>query len=453
MKKQKEYTSLAQDKGLAFARCELNRNRPDDRHRQIMSLYSELLEHPHHEMSTVIVDESHDAKNEETQLCQGIKGLRYKTAFLLTGTPVFNTYRDYPAQCSLLPGRGPFEDTAHYDALFSLKDGQGRVQNKPLIQIDQNTVPQLRDLLQGLVFARPSTLLPMPAPHYHEVHVLLDDYPWIVNLVSLEVKVANSILSSRSPTDRNERDSRDTASGFSHLTRAQQLVASPVLAEGISEEDEMTKVLANFARDCDLPRNVAVHQLTAPQLDSFLQYWQKGRSGSTVENRQSTEDALIDLTIDEDLMTLAATAEEGEGEAKGNSRGPRSRGCRSDAKFACEWLEHIRKLPTERLHSPKILAILNCVSNIRREFQGDKIVIVSRYVMFLDLIKVVLQRQMPEVRVAEYNGTFSYQDRTSIINTFNKCGSGPTIMLLSTECGGTGLNITGANHMILSEPC
>lgn len=61
------------------------------RERPHTPLYSEFYNEYDLQLSVIIVDESHLAKNETTLLNMTIRTLEYGVAFLLTGTPVFNT--------------------------------------------------------------------------------------------------------------------------------------------------------------------------------------------------------------------------------------------------------------------------------------------------------------------------------------------------------------------------
>ncbi|KAH7145646.1 hypothetical protein B0J13DRAFT_553781 [Dactylonectria estremocensis] len=51
----------------------------------------------------LIVDESHDAKNEKSLLNNALRSLQYHYAFLLTGRPMYNTWKYLLGQTLLLP--------------------------------------------------------------------------------------------------------------------------------------------------------------------------------------------------------------------------------------------------------------------------------------------------------------------------------------------------------------
>jgi hypothetical protein len=83
-------------------------------------LHSDLYREHCFEFSVIIVDESHRAKSETTLLNRAIRSLDYQVAFLLTGAPIFNSWRDLAGQLMLLPDGGPFENLEHLAELIQL---------------------------------------------------------------------------------------------------------------------------------------------------------------------------------------------------------------------------------------------------------------------------------------------------------------------------------------------
>jgi superfamily II DNA or RNA helicase len=89
----------------------------------------------------------------------------------------------------------------------------------------------------------------------------------------------------------------------------------------------------------------------------------------------------------------------------------------------------------------------------RKAHPDEKIIITSSFVKALDIVKEVLARNkvLHPKRILELNGTVSALERSLGLEHFNESGS-YEILLLSVGCGGFGLNITGASHMIIFEP-
>lgn len=124
-------------------------------------LYSEFYNEHDLQFSVIIVDESQLAKNETTLLSMAIRPLEYGVALLLTGTPVFNTWRDLVDQLMLLPegGReeGAFENLDHLTELIRL-GRPAREGEEEMVLVDGPGGHHrllLNNLLAALAIARP----------------------------------------------------------------------------------------------------------------------------------------------------------------------------------------------------------------------------------------------------------------------------------------------------------
>ncbi|XP_049518751.1 transcription termination factor 2-like [Dermacentor silvarum] len=81
--------------------------------------------------------------------------------------------------------------------------------------------------------------------------------------------------------------------------------------------------------------------------------------------------------------------------------------------------------------------------------QSAAIVVVSRWTSLLSLVRRHLERQgIPSVTI---QGSVPGQQRASHVANFNQQQGGPTVMLLSLEAGGVGLNLIGGNHMFVLD--
>ena len=78
---------------------------------------------------------------------------------------------------------------------------------------------------------------------------------------------------------------------------------------------------------------------------------------------------------------------------------------------------------------------------------GHKALIFSQWTTLLDLVEPELKRL--KVAFARIDG--STRDRSKIVDLFQS-SSGPPILLISLKAGGTGLNLTAADHVFLLDP-
>uniref|UniRef100_A0A7S1TGU5 DNA repair and recombination protein RAD54B n=1 Tax=Compsopogon caeruleus TaxID=31354 RepID=A0A7S1TGU5_9RHOD len=80
---------------------------------------------------------------------------------------------------------------------------------------------------------------------------------------------------------------------------------------------------------------------------------------------------------------------------------------------------------------------------------NDRLVIVSNFTRNLDLCELVLDAQ--SIPYCRLDGSTPVQARTTMVETFNSSRTW-TAFLLSSRAGGVGLNLIGANRLILLDP-
>lgn len=80
----------------------------------------------------------------------------------------------------------------------------------------------------------------------------------------------------------------------------------------------------------------------------------------------------------------------------------------------------------------------------------DRIVIVSNYTQTLDVVSdLCRERNLPFVRL---DGTTSAKKRKNLVDAFNDPTTNSFAFLLSSKAGGCGLNLIGANRLVLFDP-
>lgn len=97
----------------------------------------------------------------------------------------------------------------------------------------------------------------------------------------------------------------------------------------------------------------------------------------------------------------------------------------------------------------KILLLDMMLASIKSN-TTDKVVLVSNYTQTLDLFeKLFRKRGYQYVRL---DGTMSIKKRGKTVDEFNKPDSTQFIFMLSSKAGGCGLNLIGANRLIMFDP-
>ncbi|KAH9084872.1 hypothetical protein Ae201684P_002107 [Aphanomyces euteiches] len=99
--------------------------------------------------------------------------------------------------------------------------------------------------------------------------------------------------------------------------------------------------------------------------------------------------------------------------------------------------------------SGKFLVLDRLMQTMRRK-TDDRIVIVSNYTQTLDVVSALCrERNLPAVRL---DGSTSAKKRKNLVDTFNDPKTNSFAFLLSSKAGGCGLNLIGANRLVLFDP-
>ncbi|XP_034255426.1 DNA repair and recombination protein RAD54-like [Thrips palmi] len=96
------------------------------------------------------------------------------------------------------------------------------------------------------------------------------------------------------------------------------------------------------------------------------------------------------------------------------------------------------------------LMVLDCLLAVVKSTTNDKVVLVSNYTQTLDLFeKLSSHRHYNYVRL---DGTMSIKKRAKVVDKFNDPASPDFIFMLSSKAGGCGLNLIGANRLVMFDP-
>ena len=81
---------------------------------------------------------------------------------------------------------------------------------------------------------------------------------------------------------------------------------------------------------------------------------------------------------------------------------------------------------------------------------GDRVVLISNWTMTLDVLQnMCAQNNWPVVRL---DGSMGIKKRQKIVDTFNDPHSMSFVFLLSSKAGGCGINLIGANRLVMFDP-
>ncbi|KAK0611185.1 P-loop containing nucleoside triphosphate hydrolase protein [Immersiella caudata] len=100
-------------------------------------------------------------------------------------------------------------------------------------------------------------------------------------------------------------------------------------------------------------------------------------------------------------------------------------------------------------YSGKMQVLDRMLARIRAD-TNDKIVLISNYTQTLDLFeKLCRHRGYGSLRL---DGTMNVNKRQKLVDKFNNPDGGEFVFLLSSKAGGCGLNLIGANRLVLFDP-
>ncbi|KAI9729346.1 MAG: DNA-dependent ATPase protein rad54 [Cirrosporium novae-zelandiae] len=100
-------------------------------------------------------------------------------------------------------------------------------------------------------------------------------------------------------------------------------------------------------------------------------------------------------------------------------------------------------------YSGKFMVLDRMLARIRAD-TDDKIVLISNYTQTLDLFdRLCRSRNYPCLRL---DGTMNVSKRQKLVDKFNNPEGNEFIFLLSSKAGGCGLNLIGANRLVLFDP-
>ncbi|GAB0131858.1 DNA repair protein rhp54 [Epichloe bromicola] len=100
-------------------------------------------------------------------------------------------------------------------------------------------------------------------------------------------------------------------------------------------------------------------------------------------------------------------------------------------------------------YSGKMLVLDRMLARIRQD-TNDKIVLISNYTSTLDLFeRLCRSRQYGSLRL---DGTMNVNKRQRLVDRFNDPDGEEFVFLLSSKAGGCGINLIGANRLVLFDP-
>jgi len=332
----------------------------------------------------IILDEGHVIRNEKTNTANAACQINANHRWVVTGTPIHNKLADMHSLVKFIR-LTPFDDPKLWDHWMGLKRVSAVANSQARLNIIGRALILRRTKQEvGTVGACPS----IPPKHFEDVDLELN---------TGEQDIYDHLEAYAKSVFKKFMEGRDEQQLKSEKQKAADKYVASKTKPKDDKEVSFTTILTFLLRlrqCCVLP--YLIHSMVADDVDS------------------DADPNSSDLPEDDEIISL---------------RNP---------VFAHDH------------RSIKILRLIEDLNLIRKKAREenkpmDKVVIVSQWTSFLDIVRGHLVNA--GFSTCEINGTVKISERAGIMMKFNSGKSKPEVMLLSLTAGGVGLNLIGANHM------
>ncbi|KAJ8714237.1 hypothetical protein PYW08_007857 [Mythimna loreyi] len=376
----------------------------------------------------VILDEAHVVRNHKSATCAAVSSLHAARRWCLTGTPVQNKDLDLFALLKFLRC-SPFDDLTMWKKWIDNKSlgGQERL----------NTIMQcllLRRTKVQLVQRGQLACLPQRTAHVKTVTLSQQEMNVYQKVLVFSKTLFAQFLHQRAEKNADAQGfttaGKDTAFAKMHKKMIALQGAQPV------KSHEILVLLLRL-------RQVCCHcGLIAAMLDE--------ESAADVQEDPAGHDLLAELN----KLSLEDEQRDKRKSQRRKSDDEDEEGPMQEGTTAAEAIRSVLSPnnPVFELTNPssKIKAVMDCLNKEVFANKGDKAVVVSQWTSVLRLVEEQLNKA--KIRCVTLSGNVPVPARPPLLEKINDPKSDVKVMLLSLCAGGVGLNLCGANHLLLLDP-
>ncbi|XP_011203914.2 transcription termination factor 2 [Bactrocera dorsalis] len=381
----------------------------------------------------IILDEAHVVRNHKAQMSISVCALRGKYKWALTGTPIQNKEADAYALIKFLRCT-PFDELAHWKKWIDNKSAGGQ--------------QRLNALMKSLMLRRTKVMLQergalqcLPEKRIELIEVCLDKEE--MNVYQ-KIMVYSRTLFAQFLLQRAERNT-----DFMYKEDSNK----PTFMQTKDPNGAYYKVHEKFTKLHRGQKDVKSHEILVLLLrlrqicchpgliDSMLD------DADNAENMESdSDDEKLKIDLLEQLNNLAINDSTENRSIEGEE------GLKPDeeiiAKASAKVLQRNNPVFNIKRPSSKIKKVLNVLKT--KVLNGnDKAIVVSQWTSVLNILKTHLEEQ--GCITLSLNGTIPVKNRQEIVTQFNDVNNNKRILLLSLTAGGVGLNLVGANHLLMID--
>uniref|UniRef100_A0A1A9Z4L3 Transcription termination factor 2 n=1 Tax=Glossina pallidipes TaxID=7398 RepID=A0A1A9Z4L3_GLOPL len=386
----------------------------------------------------IILDEAHTIRNHKSQTSEAVCLLRGTYRWALTGTPIQNKEMDIYSLLKFMRC-SPFDELTHWRKWIDKSAG-----GQQRLNIIMNTLMLRRTKTQLQELGELSNL---PQKHIELIEVELDKEE--MNVYQ-KIMVHSRHLFAQFLMQRAERNT-------DLMYREQS--SRPTFMQTKNPNDAYYKMHQKFTK---LHRNqediksyeILVLLLRLRQIcchpgliDSMLENDDVPQMGSASEATQSELDLLEQLNQlvidDKDVSAkeiLDNSSHSNESVLLDNEQ--------VISKASAKVLRRSNPVFDLKRPSSKMRKVLQTIKSSVLN-SNDKAIVVSQWATVLEILETHLQQA--GISFLALNGRIPVKNRQDIVSEFNNPSSSKRILLLSLTAGGVGLNLVGANHLLLFD--
>mmetsp|Transcript_86459 Transcript_86459/g.186951 ORF Transcript_86459/g.186951 Transcript_86459/m.186951 type:complete len:1456 (-) Transcript_86459:31-4398(-) len=389
----------------------------------------------------VICDEAHRMKNISTLLGKSLRRLQADCRLLLTGTPVQNALQDLWAlmdfaQPGLLGNHATFVKT------FSDPIDRGSVRGAKVwaVELKKHLADQMRALIGPHILRRTKVGAGLTG-------VAVDDEEGADEAEEDQEGVVRK-LPPKKETIIWLKPTEDQSVSYQKVLEKSEVIREAAAKQKLSIE--VFRAIGLLKRLCNHPLLCLPTPKAGawPELLSEVTAAQAQLEAEKAAAREAAEAAEVsDLEAEPlDLMASEAAAESLDAMGKATAE-------RDDARCGRAVETMLRKLSRSAEALLNQSAKLQCLSELIPSLtkRGHRMLVFSQSVKMLDLIQILILKPNG-LRCLRIDGQTDPMSRADKVSKFNNQRDRFQCMLLTTNVGGVGLNLTSANRVIMVDP-
>ncbi|XP_016938182.4 transcription termination factor 2 [Drosophila suzukii] len=388
----------------------------------------------------IILDEAHVVRNHKSQSSLAVSDLRGKYRWALTGTPIQNKELDVYALLKFLRC-SPFDDLHTWKKWIDNKSagGQNRLNLLMKSLMLRRTKAQLQ--LDGKLNNLPNKELRLM-----EISLGIEEMNVYQTVMTYSKTLFAQFLHQRAEKDTD----------FNYRSDANK----PTYNQIKDPNGAYYKMHEKFSKMAGSKREVKSHDILVLLLrlrqicchPGLIDAMLDGEDAQNVDGHSSDSDSPeIDLLAQLNKLAITDTATESQPSAAsgGDTSLPLGADEARIAKASKNLLKRTNPVFNLNRPSSKISHVIKILKTSILRGTDDKAIVVSQWTSVLDILRDHLNKD--SVPTLSLNGSIPVKNRQDIVNQFNDPNNPKRVLLLSLTAGGVGLNLIGANHLLLLD--